>query len=258
MKFIKIEILELNNNHIVYLGTINSIQSILICKKNFNDEIELKDTITTSNEIQLIKQEETYNLYYPASNELIENYKNKTKIITETFQDYEEKIEPYVNSILDINTKWVKNILYYKTEIDRVLFKNKKFIIIKNIGWESSNDFYLLIIPFDPIKNIRHLNLSHKELLENMKKKALDIAKKYNYDENDLYFFFHYHPSCYHLHLHVCLTNHKTLKFKIYRHVLLENVLNELETIGKKTMKFEMCISNPIYKLLSGTSSNTI
>jgi hypothetical protein len=45
--------------------------------------------------------------------------------------------------------------------------------------------------------------------------------------------------------------NHKSLKFRIYRHVLLDYVLDNLEIIGKKDMKFEIAISNPIYKLLS-------
>jgi m7GpppX diphosphatase len=250
MKFIKNEILESGINT-VYLGTINDTPTILIGVKNLPDEIEIKQDISLNkNEIQNINQSDIINLYYPASNEIIDSYKNKMKIVTETFKDYKEKVEPYINSILDLNTKWVRNILYYKMEMDRILFKNKKFIVIKNIGWETTNDFYLLVIPFEPIKNIRHLELSHKELLENMKKKALDVAKKYNYNESDLYFFFHYHPSCYHLHLHVCIINHKVLKFRIYRHVLLEDVLSDLEIIGKKVIKFEMCISNPIYKLL--------
>jgi len=250
MKFTKIEILE-SCSDTVYLGTINEILTVLIGNKNLPDEIELnKDIILNKNTPQIINEQGINKIYYPASPEIIDWYKNKVIIVTETYKDYEEKIEPYIDSILETNTKWVKNILYYKMETERILFKNKKFIIIKNIAWESENDFYLLVIPFEKIKNIRHLNIQHKELLENMKKKSLEVAKKFNYFDNNLYFFFHYHPTCYHLHLHVCLINHKALKFRIYRHVLLENVMKELDTIGKKIMKFEMCISNPIYKLL--------
>ena len=84
-----------------------------------------------------------------------------------------------------------------------------------------------------------------------MKLKTLEIAKKQNFEEEDLYFFFHYHPSCYHLHLHICLNSHKNLKFKLYRHILFEDVLENIDKIGKKLMKFEINISNPIYKLLN-------
>jgi len=238
MKFQKIEILEYKKNTNVYLGKINEINYILIGDKKIPNEIIIDNLNITD-------------IFFPASNELIESYKNKFKIVTETFDDYCKKIEPYINSILDTNTKWVKNILYHKMETDKILYKNKKFVIIKNIAWETNNDFYLLIIPFEPIKNVRHLTEDHRELLELMKKKSIEIAKKYSFEENELYLFFHYHPSCYHLHLHVCLLNHKSLKFKIYRHILLENILDDLENNGKKTMKFEIVISNPIYKLLN-------
>ena len=243
MKFQKTEILEYKKNTNVYLGKVNEINCILIGDKKIPDEIELGDDIKAKSPDMTI--------YLPATNELIESYKNKYKIVTETYEDYCNKTEPYINSILDGNTKWVRNILYHKMETDKLLFKNKKFIIIKNIAWETINDFYLLVIPFEPIKNIRHLTEEHREILETMKKKSIDIAKKYHFEENDLYFFFHYQPSCYHLHLHVCLLNHKSLKFKIYRHVLLEDIMNDLENNGKKTMKFEIVISNPIYKLLN-------
>ena len=260
MKFTKIEILESRKDSTTYLGILNGSKAILTGLKNLPNEIELKielpnkqsdsDSINIDSDSNF-KQEGITSLYYPATPEIIDAYKNKIKIVTETYKQYIEKVEPYINSILDSNTKWVKNILYNKSEKERVVSKNKKFIVIKNIGFDTNNDFYILIIPFEPIKHIRDLNVSHRELLETMKKKGLDVAKKYNYEENELYFFFHYHPSCYHLHLHVCLMNHKSLKFRIYRHVLLDYVLDNLEIIVKKDMKFEIAISNPIYKLLS-------
>jgi m7GpppX diphosphatase len=181
---------------------------------------------------------------------MIESYKSKMKIITETYDVYKNKIEPYINSILESNTKWMKNILNLQNEANKILFKGEKFIVVKNIGYDTKNDFYLLAIPYESLKNIRDLEPKHKELLKLMKLKTLEIAKKHNFDEEDLYFFFHYHPSCYHLHLHICLNTHKNLKFKIYRHVLLDDVMENIEKIGKKLMKFEINISNPIYKLL--------
>jgi m7GpppX diphosphatase len=181
---------------------------------------------------------------------MIESFKSKIKIVSESYEDYKLKIEPYINSIIETNTKWIKNILNLQNEADKILFKGEKFIVIKNIGYDTKNDFYLLAIPFEPLKTIRDLQNSHKELLKLMKLKTLEIAKKQNFEEEDLYFFFHYHPSCYHLHLHICLNSHKNLKFKLYRHILFEDVIENIDKIGKKLMKFEINISNPIYKLL--------
>lgn len=239
MKFKKIEILEIKNGTNVYYGTIENVPTILIAEKNIPDEI-------TIDEINLEKK----HLIYPASNDLIESYRNKIKIITETHTDYKNKVEPYINSILESNTKWIRNILAFQNETEKVLFKGEKFIVVKNIGYDTKNDFYLLAIPHEELRTIRDLRGQHKELLKLMKLKTIEIAKKRNFEENDLYFFFHYHPSCYHLHLHVCVNSHKNLKFRLYRHILLDYAIDHIEKLEKKTLKFEMSISNPIYKLL--------
>jgi m7GpppX diphosphatase len=235
MKFKKIEILEIKNDTNTYYGTIDNVSAILISEKTINDEITLDSKV---------------NLIYPASNEIIDSFRNKVKIITETYLDYKNKVDPYINSILETNTKWLKNILNLQTETEKILFKGEKFIVVKNIGYDSKNDFYLLAIPHEELRTIRDLRGQHKELLKLMKLKTLEIAKKRNFEENDLYFFFHYHPSCYHLHLHVCVSNHKNLKFRLYRHILLDYAIDHIEKLEKKTLKFEMSISNPIYKLL--------
>jgi hypothetical protein len=46
------------------------------------------------------------------------------------------------------------NILNYKAETERVLFKNEFFVIVKNICWDNVNDFYLLVLPFLPTTTI--------------------------------------------------------------------------------------------------------
>ena len=254
MKFHKLEILEIKKDTNVYYGTINNIHAILIGDKEISNQFCLDGETILKNEnyqkIKILNSETIIHLYYPSTNDMLESYKSKIKIISESYDDYKKKIEPYINSILESNTKWIKNILNLQNEANKILFKGEKFIVIKNIGYDTKNDFYLLAIPYEPLKTIRDLQPHHKELLKLMKLKTLEIAKKNSYDEEDLYFFFHYHPSCYHLHLHICLNNHKNLKFRLYRHILLEDIVENIEKIGRKLMKFEINISNPIYKLL--------
>ena len=158
MKFKKIEILEIKNGTNIYYGTIENIPTILIAEKNIPDEITIDD-------INLEKK----NLIHPASNDLIESYRNKIKIITETHTDYKNKVEPYINSILESNTKWIKNILAFQNETEKILFKGEKFIVVKNIGYDTKNDFYLLAIPHEELRTIRDLKGHHKELLKLMK-----------------------------------------------------------------------------------------
>ena len=254
MKFHKLEILEIKKDTNVYYGTINNIHAILIGDKEISNQFCLDGETILKNEnyqkIKILNSETIIHLYYPSTNDMLESYKSKIKIISESYDDYKKKIEPYINSILESNTKWIKNILNLQNEANKILFKGEKFIVIKNIGYDTKNDFYLLAIPYEPLKTIRDLRGNHKELLKLMKLKTIEIAKKRNFEENDLYFFFHYHPSCYHLHLHICLNNHKNLKFRLYRHILLDYAIDHIEKLEKKTFKFEMSISNPIYKLL--------
>ena len=177
-------------------------------------------------------------------------FKNKTLLITGGTGSFGNAV---LNRFLETDIKEIRIFSRDEKKQDdmRRIYKNDKFIIIKNICWDNNNDFYILAIPFESLKNIRHLDITHKDLLKSMKAKTLEISKLYNFDEQDLYFFFHYHPTCYHLHLHVCLNTHKKLKCKIYRHVMLEYLLENIENIKKKEMKFEINISNPIYKILS-------
>lgn len=251
MKFQKLETLEYKDDFNIYYGVINNKFAILKEHKNINDEFIISDeSLIRLGNVYQMKKNDLFLLNYPVDESLVDSYREKSKIVTETYEDYKNKIEPYINSIVDSNTKWIQNILNSKSEIERILFKNEKFLIIKNLSWEQDNDFYVLVMPFEKIKNIRHLKNIHEQILKEMKFETLKIAKKYNIDEDELYFFFHYHPSCYHLHLHCCMINHKALKLKFHRHVMLDDVIENINELEKKTFKYEMNISNPIYKLL--------
>jgi m7GpppX diphosphatase len=251
MKFLKLEVLEYKDDFNIYYGVINNKFAILRENKTINDEYVINDeNLIRFENVYQMKKNDLFLLTYPVEESVVDSYKEKTKVIKETYEDYKSKVEPYINLILENNTKWIQNILNNKSETDRVLFKNDKFLIIKNLCWDQDNQFYVLIIPLERIKNIRHLNDSYEKILKEMKTETLKIAKKYNIDEDELYFFFHYHPSCYHLHLHCCLINHKALKLKFYRHIMLDDIIENLNILEKKTIKFEINISNPIYKLL--------
>jgi m7GpppX diphosphatase len=251
MKFQKLEILEYKDDFNIYYGVINNKFAILKENKNISDEFLIADeNLIRLGNVYQMKKNDLFLLNYPVDETLVDSYREKNKIVKETYEDYKSKIEPYINNILDNNTKWINNILNNKSETDRILFKNETFLIIKNLSWEQDNDFYVLVIPYEKIKNIRHLSQSHEQLLTDMKLETLKIAKKYNIDEDELYFFFHYHPSCYHLHLHCCMINHKALKLKFHRHVMLDDILENINDMEKKTLKYEINISNPIYKLL--------
>ena len=77
-----------------------------------------------------------------------------------------------------------------------------------------------------------------------MKINIITILNSYNIDLNDIIMFFHYHPSYYQLHLHVCLLDNEALETKYHRNYHLDDVIAKLETDSdywkKATLKFEL------------------
>ena len=95
----------------------------------------------------------------------------------------------------------------------------------------------------------------HIPLLKSMKQKSIEVASAYDIDENQLYFFFHYHPSFYHLHLHCCIINNPELSTKYFRCKMLETIISNLERNSNyyknADILFEIPSNHIIAKLLS-------
>ena len=102
---------------------------------------------------------------------------------------------------------------------------------------------------------IRDLRKKHISLLNSMKQKSIQVAKSFDINENQLYFFFHYHPSFYHLHLHCCIINNSELSTKYFRCKMLETIISNLERNSNyykhADILFEIPSNHIISKLLS-------
>ena len=252
-----------NLNYNLYFGIINDIFfSILLSDKNniFNiDSIINVDNISKNNVIDNINHiylDNNIYIRYPVTLDFIDWIKAYYKIFIESSDDYNKLSLPYINSILDKNTRWINDILFKKSEKELVLFRNNEFIICKDIIWKSnkSYDFYILAIPIANLKTIRDLRQEHVQLLKSIKNKIISIAKKYKLNSNNLYMFFHYHPSYYHLHLHVCTIDHTVLETKYYRNYLLDDVISYLEINSDywkdASLKFELLSTSKLFKIL--------
>ena len=88
-------------------------------------------------------------------------------------------------------------------------------------------------------------------IVEKMKKLAVEIS---NIKSENLYFFFHYHPSFYHLHIHCTfienqLISNKFLRYHFYNEVK-NNILKDKNFYKKNNMYFEIPLNHIICKLL--------
>ena len=174
---------------------------------------------------------------------------------------YKKHIVPYINNLYDFNTKWIFNILEGKSEQNKILLKDNDFVIVKDMHWidslENNDNFYMLAIPFEKIRTIRELRKKHIPLLKEMKNKCIKVAENYNLKEKHLYFFFHYHPSFYQLHLHCVRINHPKLSSKYFRCNMLDNIITNLNFSSyyykNKTISFEIPKNHPVVKIIQAT-----
>lgn len=281
MKFQKIEKIPLRNevityllpyykcniNYNLYFGIFNLSQSylsILIIENddifNIGSEIDIKNISKTlnksSDDLNHIYLDNNAYIRYPISLDFIDWIKAELKIITETVDDYNKLSLPYINSILEKNTKWINDLLFKFSEESKILYRCNEFVICKDIIWTSNhpNEFYILAIPTMPLKTIRDLSQEHIPLLKNIKSKVIEIANEYNLNANNLYMFFHYHPSYYHMHLHICIIDHHVLETKYHRNYLLDTVIQLLELNydywKNATLKFELLSTSKLYRIL--------
>lgn len=193
---------------------------------------------------------------FPVNLDLIDWFKAETEIFIESKDDYKKITLPYINSILDKNIKWIHDLIYNKSEESIVLLRTSNHVICKDIVWKNDDisEFYILVFPLKPIKNIRELTSDDIPMLEQIKQDVIDIANRFSIPKEKLYMFFHYHPSYYQLHLHVCITEHPELETKYLRHYYLDDIIEKLKTDSdywkNATLKFELLSGTKLYKLL--------
>ena len=297
MKFQKLEKINLRNEtkryfadivnygrYHLYFGVTNNFFSLLISFNKIDDEVELdcwnkimfnnqEQSLSTDSISELLvtvekafdKSFEFYGdnnyLKFPVSLDLIDWLKAEIIIFEETNQDYQKISLPYINSILEKNTKWINELIFNKSEESIVLLRTDSYVICKDIIWkeETNSQFYILAFPTKPIKTIRELIPTDIPLLEELKIKCIQIAKSYGIPKEKLYMYFHYHPSYYQLHLHVCITEHPALETKFLRNYHLDLIIEKLKTepeYWKNTpLKFELLSGTKLHNLLKENKS---
>ena len=106
MYFIKLDTFEIKTDYSVFYGTINECPAILYADKNIPDEILIHGKLLFKNDnYHKFQQDGIIALYFPIDKIFINTFRMKIKIISETYEDYKNKIEPYINSISKHNTK---------------------------------------------------------------------------------------------------------------------------------------------------------
>ena len=173
----------------------------------------------------------------------------------ETADKYFNNIKPYIESIYDENTSWIKDIINGKKEQENIIYIDDEMLILKELSMNNLKKFYILGFPIKKIYNMREITKKDILILDKLVLKMREIAEKtYNIPKESLYNFFHYHPSFYHLHIHCTFIMNPILSNKFLRHHLYErvrgNILKDKNYYKKKSLYFEIPKNHIITKLL--------
>ncbi|GMM50637.1 5'-(N(7)-methyl 5'-triphosphoguanosine)-(mRNA) diphosphatase [Starmerella bacillaris] len=191
----------------------------------------------------------------PATDTHIAKYKEAQRfVVRETPEMYTNTVKPYIETQRGDRIDWVRGILFQGVEADRVLFRDDQFVLLPNSKWDQQNvnnmSMLALVVQTD-IPSIRDLTSAHIPLLEHIKSKSSEvISSKWNVPESQLKVFFHYHPTFYHLHVHIVHINNEQNDFG--RSLLVDSVIDMLDSkpIKDHTLTYFMSENHKLYNLL--------
>uniref|UniRef100_A0A914YD79 m7GpppX diphosphatase n=1 Tax=Panagrolaimus superbus TaxID=310955 RepID=A0A914YD79_9BILA len=149
-------------------------------------------------------------IVYPATEKHINKYKRQDIfVVYETAEDYKKITKPYFEGLNNVN--WVYNILEGNAEQDRVQYHEKSeetgFLLAPDIKWDGTDVetlYYQAIVQRRDIGSVRELTKEHIPLLKAIRDKSTEIiSEKFGLNTSQLKFYFHYHPTYFHLHVHI-------------------------------------------------------
>lgn len=184
----------------------------------------------------------------PAAEEDIFKYTaQKMVVFQETAERYKNLSLPFFEESVKTNKPditWIHRILNGEKEQDRVLFNDNDpqtgFVFVEGQNWnsdpENSSNFTqfsgLVITRAPNLYSIRSLSSCHIPMLKNIQKAILNTVElKYGLNSEQIRLFFHYHPTFYHLHIHVNGID-QDKGFQACRYHSLETVISNLELMN--------------------------
>ncbi|PGH26851.1 hypothetical protein AJ80_01432 [Polytolypa hystricis UAMH7299] len=184
------------------------------------------------------------NLIWPCTEQHILKYSaQKVRMVTESPEIYASHVRPYMQSKREAGRlNWVFNIIEGRKEQEDVLYREtdpeEGFLILPDLNWDRKTLGTLRLLGLverRDIWSLRDLRKKHITWLKHMREKLLDaVVKVYpDLERDQLKLYLHYHPSYYHLHIHVVNvmleggTTQSTGKA-----FSLENVISQLETMA--------------------------
>lgn len=217
------------DSRINYSNIIQNISGINDCDNKLllnNDGTKWYPISQIKREINTNEQKNIHNLEFRLyDSENVPRYKKK--IMSETYDQYISKL----NSLDKQKSKWIYNIVDGKSEQDKIIFMDDKFILMPTYFWNEEDicKMHLLaIVKNTKLKSLRDLRSCDVFLLEHILLISKNIIKnKYNVEHNLLKIYVHYPPSAWLFHIHFeIMANIETTSSVEYSHEISQIIFN--------------------------------
>lgn len=187
----------------------------------------------------------------PATDKHVQKYEaQKRRVVSETPSRYQDITKPFVEQD-SLSLDWVFNILEGKSEVERVIYRDDHpdvgFVLVPDLKWdqkELENLYVLAIVMKRGVLSLRELRAEHLPMLRNVLNAGKrEICSKYGVESDQLRIYFHYQPSCYHLHVHFTHLQFSAPKSSVGDAHLLEDVIDNIAMVdpayyAKRTLSF--------------------
>ncbi|KAI8632115.1 HIT-like domain-containing protein [Xylariaceae sp. FL1651] len=185
-------------------------------------------------------------LICPCNDKHIKKYSRQgARFVTETPEIYHHKIQPLMQTSREGGSlNWLYNIIEGRKEVESVLYRtpsgqdgDEGFLLLPNLHWDQKTieALHLLgIVERRDLWSLRDLKKKHIPWLKHMRAKLIDatIQTFPQIGADQLKLFCHYHPTYYHLHIHIVhVMLEATSTQAVGKAVGLDSIIEQLESM---------------------------
>jgi hypothetical protein len=121
---------------------------------------------------------------------------------------FSERMQQYINTQTKLTRKqWVYEVIDGMREKDTVKLETEDYVMLPDIEHNTSAFVmnWLVVFKDKNLKTIRDLDTGYLQMLTECRNKCMSYILEHTvFSEDDILMYFHYLPSVYQLHLHIC------------------------------------------------------
>eukprot|EP00961_Rhodomonas_salina_P257514 3479985-Rhodomonas_salina.7 len=145
---------------------------------------------------------------------------------------FSDAMTQYIDSQTKVNKKrWIYDILEGRREQDAIIAETDDFILLPDTCAPNSDTVvnWMVVFKDTSLLSIRNLNDTHTDMLKECKSRCIrELTGQRGFKAHQVMCYFHYLPSVFQLHLHVCAPYGQYTTQDIYKVIPIDNVISNI------------------------------